>query len=110
MAIALRNIFLCLKSMVSLAKIDFLQPEKFNQNFMPNSLDPDKYARLKAELKTPYKGFRKFIYFSFGVSALLGALIFLTQLIAGRGIGNTLPNFALQVGVIALMVWLYRLE
>jgi len=77
---------------------------------MPNSLDPDKYARLKAELKTPYKGLRKFIYFSFGVSALLGAFIFLTKLIAGGEIGNTLPNFALQIGVIALMVWLYRLE
>lgn len=77
---------------------------------MSNSLDPDKYERLKSELKTPYKGLRKFIYFSFGVSGLLGALIFFTKLIAGREIGETLPNFALQVGLVALMVWLYRLE
>ena len=77
---------------------------------MSNSLEPNKYKRLKAELKNPYKGLRKFIYFSFGVSALLGAFIFLTKLIAGREIGETLPNFALQVGVVALMIWLYRLE
>jgi hypothetical protein len=31
-------------------------------------------------------------------------------LLAGRDVAGVLPNFALQVGVVALMVWLYRLE
>lgn len=73
-------------------------------------LSPEKYARLRAEVKAPYKGLRKFIYISFGASGLIGAFIFLTQLLAGREVGAALPNFALQIGVVALMVWLFRLE
>ncbi|MDJ0703662.1 MAG: DUF3493 domain-containing protein [Leptolyngbyaceae cyanobacterium MO_188.B28] len=73
-------------------------------------LTPEKYARLRAEAKAPYKGLRKFIYLSFGASGLIGAFIFLTQLLAGREVGAALPNFALQLGVVALMVWLFRLE
>lgn len=72
--------------------------------------EPEKYAQLKAELKTPYRGLRQFIYFGFGASGFIGAFIFLMQLIAGREVNAVLPNFALQVGVVALMVWLFRLE
>jgi hypothetical protein len=73
-------------------------------------LTPEKYARLRAELKTPYRGLRQFVYLACGISGLLGAFIFLTQLLAGREVGDTLPNFALQVGVVAVMVWLFRWE
>lgn len=73
-------------------------------------LDPEKYAQLKAELQAPYRGLRQFIYIGCGVSGFIGAFIFLTQLLAGREVSAGLPNFALQVGVVALMVWLYRLE
>lgn len=73
-------------------------------------LDPELYAQLRAEAKAPYRGLRQFIYFGFGASGLIGAFIFLMQLIAGRQVEATLPNFALQVGVVALMVWLFRLE
>lgn len=76
----------------------------------PQNLSPEKYARLRAEAKAPYKGLRKFIYLSFGASGLIGAFVFLAQLLAGREIGAALPNFALQIGVVALMVWLFRLE
>ncbi|MGF1492913.1 MAG: DUF3493 domain-containing protein [Microcoleaceae cyanobacterium] len=77
--------------------------------FDPQS-DPEKYARLKAELKSPFRPLRQFIYFSFGVSGFIGALVFLVQLIAGRQVASALPNFALQVGLVTLMIWLFRIE
>lgn len=73
-------------------------------------LNPEKYARLRAEVKAPYKGLRKFVYLSFGASGLIGAFIFLAQLIAGRDVGAAAPNLALQLGVVALMVFLFRWE
>lgn len=73
-------------------------------------LTPEQYARLKAESKAPYRGLRQFVYVAFGASGFIGALIFLSKLLVGEEIGATLPNFALQVGVVALMVWLFRLE
>lgn len=76
----------------------------------PANLDPEKYARLKAEAQAPYRALRQFIYIGCGASGFMGAFIFLAQLLAGRNVGGALPNFALQVGVIALMVWLYRWE
>jgi hypothetical protein len=72
--------------------------------------DPERFARLRAEAKAPYRGLRKFVYFAFGASGLIGAFIFFTQLIAGRDVGDALPNFALQIGVVALMVWLFRID
>jgi hypothetical protein len=67
-------------------------------------------ARLRAEAKSPYRGLRIFVYGVCGASGLIGAFIFLTTLLAGRASVATLPNFALQVGVVAVMVWLVRLE
>ncbi len=72
--------------------------------------DPEKYARLKAEAQAPYKGLRQFFYIAFGASGFIGALVFLAQLAAGRNGMDALPNFALQVGIVALMIWLFRLE
>lgn len=73
-------------------------------------IDPQKYARLKAEAKAPYKGLRQFFYLAFAASGFVGAVIFLARLLAGGDIASALPNFALQVGVVALMIWLFRLE
>ena len=70
----------------------------------------EQYARLKAEAKAPYKGLRKFIYLAFGASGFIGALIFLAQLAAGREVTSALPNLALQIGIVALMVFLFRWE
>lgn len=75
-----------------------------------SKLDPDQIARLRAEVKAPYRPLRQFIYIAFGASGLIGATIFLAQLAAGRDVVAALPNFALQTGVVALMIWLYRLE
>lgn len=72
--------------------------------------DPEKYAFLKAEAVAPYRGLRKFVYVSFAASGAIGAFIFLTKLLAGQAVGDTLPNLALQMGVVALMIWLFRLE
>ncbi|MFM2313494.1 MAG: hypothetical protein RLZZ04_2770 [Cyanobacteriota bacterium] len=75
-----------------------------------NNLSPEKYARLKAESKAPYRGFRKFFYLAFGASGLIGAFVFLAKLAAGQDLANNLPNFALQIGVVALMVFLFRID
>ena len=75
-----------------------------------NNLSPEKYARLKAEAKAPYKGLRMFFYVSFGASGLIGAFVFLARLAAGKDISTDLPNLALQIGVVALMVFLFRWE
>jgi hypothetical protein len=76
----------------------------------PRNIDPALYAQLKAESKAPYRGLRKFVYFACGTSGAIGGVVFLTQLMAGRDVANALPNFALQIGVVALMVALFRWE
>ncbi|NEP55507.1 MAG: DUF3493 domain-containing protein [Symploca sp. SIO2G7] len=76
----------------------------------PRNLSPERYARLQAEVKAPYRSFRKFIYFACAASGLTGAFIFLAQLVAGRDVTTALPNLALQIGVVALMVGLFRWE
>jgi hypothetical protein len=77
---------------------------------IPKGMSPEKYKRLMAEAQAPYKGLRKFVYGAFGASGAIGAFIFLTQVLAGRDVGSALPNLLLQVGVVALMVFLFRLE
>lgn len=79
----------------------------------PSSLrqtDPDRYAHLRAEAAAPYRGVRQFFYFSFGASGFVGGLVFLGQVLAGRDLQTALPNLALQSGLVALMVWLFRIE
>jgi hypothetical protein len=76
----------------------------------PNNLKPQQYARLKAEVAAPYRGLRQFIYISVGASGFIGAFVFFFQLLAQRDIEQALPNFALQLGVIGLMVFLWKWE
>ncbi len=73
-----------------------------------SSLEPDKFARLRAEAKAPYRPLRKFIYLAFGISGLLGAFIFLVQIAAQRDVAEALPNLGVQIAVVALMVVLFR--
>ncbi len=75
-----------------------------------NRLHPEQYARLKAEIASPYRSVRKFIYIGVGASGLIGGFVFFFKLLAGRDIESTLPNLALQVGVVTLMVFLWRWE
>lgn len=81
-----------------------------NRDRIPPGMSPEKYKRLMAEAKAPYKGLRKFVYGTFAASGAIGAFIFLTQVLAGRDVSTALPNLALQVGVVALMIFLFRLE
>jgi hypothetical protein len=75
-----------------------------------NRLDPERYAHLKAEAIAPYRGLRKFIYLACGASGFIGAVVFLSQLFAGRDVETALPNFALQAGVVGVMIFLWRWE
>ncbi|RMG05328.1 MAG: DUF3493 domain-containing protein [Cyanobacteria bacterium J055] len=72
--------------------------------------DRERYDRLRSEAKAPYRGLRKFVYVAFGASGCIGGLVFFAQILSGRDVAGALPNFALQIGVVALMVWLFRLE
>ena len=85
-------------------------PDNAPRKTPPKGMDPDLYARLKSEANAPYRGLRRFVYLSFAASGAIGGFIFLTQLLAGQDVTSTLPNLGVQVGVIALMVWLLRLE
>ena len=75
-----------------------------------NNLTPEKYAFLRAEAEAPYKGFRKFIYFGIGASGAIGAFVFFVQIIAGKNVSDSLGNLAIQLAVIALMIFLFRFE
>ncbi|MFM7559464.1 DUF3493 domain-containing protein [Cylindrospermopsis raciborskii] len=71
-------------------------------------LDPNIKNRLKAEIASPYKGLRQFIYIGMGASGLIGAFVFFFQILAGRN--QALPNFALQIGIVAIMALLWKWE
>jgi hypothetical protein len=71
---------------------------------------PQRYAYLRKEALAPYRGLRHFIYLSLGISGSLGAFIFLMQALAGKSLGQSLGNFALQVAVVAVMVGLFRYD
>jgi Low psii accumulation1 / Rep27 len=73
-------------------------------------LSKEQYARLKAEIAAPYRGVRQFIYIGVGASSFIGAFVFLFRVLAGRDIDSTLPNLALQLGILALMIFLWRWE
>jgi hypothetical protein len=75
-----------------------------------NRLNPEQYASLKAEIAAPYRGLRQFIYIAFGASGSIGAFVFFFQVLAGRNIESAMPSLALQVGIVALMVFLWRWE
>ncbi|WP_052055651.1 DUF3493 domain-containing protein [Myxosarcina sp. GI1] len=75
-----------------------------------SNLSPEKYARLQAEAKAPFKGLRKFFYLAFAASGFIGAMIFLAKLAAGKDVASNLPNFMLQLGLIGLMFLLYSWE
>jgi len=73
-------------------------------------MSQERFDRLIAESKAPYKGLRKFIYGSLGASGAIGGFVFFTKILAGRDVAESLPNLALQIGVVALMVFLFRWE
>jgi hypothetical protein len=85
-------------------------PDSSRSDRPPKGMSPEKYARLKAEAKAPYKGLRKVIYGTAGASGAIGAFVILTQLLAGGDVSQALPNLLVQFGVLAVVVMLFRLE
>ncbi len=75
-----------------------------------NPINPEQYARLKAEIAAPYRSLRQFLYLGFAASAFIGAFIFFFQVLAGRNIDSAAPNLVLQLGIFALMIFLWRWE
>ncbi|MDZ8140044.1 MAG: DUF3493 domain-containing protein [Nostoc sp. DedQUE04] len=75
-----------------------------------NRLNPEQYASLKAEIAAPFRGLRQFFYIAFAASGSLGAFVFFFQVLAGRDVESALPNLALQVGIVALMIFFWRWE
>jgi len=73
-------------------------------------VDENLKNRLKTEAMNPYRGLRQFIYISAGSSAFIGAFIFFFQLLAGRNVASTIPNLGIQLGIVTLMVVLWRWE
>jgi hypothetical protein len=76
----------------------------------PDSIDPELWRRLQAEAKSPFRGLRQFIYFSCAASGAIGGVVFFFKLLAGRDLETTIPNLAIQAGVVGLMVLLLRID
>jgi hypothetical protein len=71
--------------------------------------NPEKYARLKAESKAPYRNLRKFVYLSLAASGFIGAFTFLMRILAGKGnLSEDLGSLALQISIVVLMILLFR--
>jgi hypothetical protein len=90
--------------------MDKFMSQKPSDSSKPPHMPAEKYARLKAEAKAPYKGLRKFVYGAVGASGGIGAFVFLTQILAGRDVSTALPNLLVQLGVIGVVILLFRLE
>jgi Low psii accumulation1 / Rep27 len=76
----------------------------------PDSIDPELWRRLQAEAKSPFRGLRQFVYVSCALSGAIGGVVFFFKLLAGRDLEATIPNLAVQIGVVALMVFLLRID
>lgn len=76
----------------------------------PDSIDPELWHRLQAEAKSPFRGLRQFVYVSCAISGAIGGIVFFFKLLAGRDLDATIPNLALQIGVVALMILLLRID
>lgn len=77
---------------------------------MPQKFSPEKMARLREEAQNPYRSLRQFVYICFGISGGVGGVVFLAQIAAGRDLEKAIPNFAVQAGVVGLMILLWRWE
>ena len=77
---------------------------------MPQKFSPEKLQRLRTEAKNPYRTLRQFIYVCFAISGFVGGVVFLAQIAAGNDLSTAVPNFAVQAGVVGLMIFLWRWE
>jgi high-affinity Fe2+/Pb2+ permease len=76
----------------------------------PQGMSTEKYARLRAEAKAPYRGLRRVVYLTAGASAAIGAFIMITQGLAGRATADLGVNLLIQFGVLGTAGLLWWLE
>ncbi|BAC91737.1 DUF3493 domain-containing protein [Gloeobacter violaceus] len=67
-------------------------------------------ASLRVESRHPWRKLRLGLYLAFGASGVVGFFVAFFRVLAGRELPVSLTNLAVQSGVIALMVFLWRLE
>ncbi|AGY57839.1 DUF3493 domain-containing protein [Gloeobacter kilaueensis] len=67
-------------------------------------------ARLLTEAANPFRKLRLWLYLAFGASGVIGFFVAFFRVLAGRELQSSLINLAVQSGVIALMVILWRFE
>ena len=77
---------------------------------MSQKFSPEKLQRLRTEAQNPFRTLRQFVYICFGISGFVGGVVFLAQIAAGKDLGNAVQNFAVQAGVVGLMIFLWRWE
>ena len=77
---------------------------------MSQKFSPEKLQRLRTEAQNPFRTLRQFVYICFGISGFVGGVVFLAQIAAGNDLGNAVQNFAVQAGVVGLMIFLWRWE
>ncbi|MFH7243764.1 MAG: DUF3493 domain-containing protein [Spirulina sp.] len=85
------------------------RPDSPSPQRPPQGMSPEKYARLRAEAKAPYRGLRRVVYLTAGASAAIGAFIMVTQGLAGRATEDLGLNLLIQFGVlgtVGLLLWL----
>ncbi len=76
----------------------------------PAQLPKEDRIRLMSELEAPYRGVRQFIYVAVGASGALGAFVFFFRVLAARDLAHSVPSLALQLGVLAAAIALFRWE
>jgi hypothetical protein len=76
----------------------------------PDSIDPELWTRLQAEAKSPFRGLRQFVYVSCALSGAIGGVVFFFKLLAGRDLETTIPNLGVQITVVAVTVWLLKID
>ncbi len=75
----------------------------------PSGMSQERYDRLLAEAEAPTKVCESLFMLLLGHRVQSGVCFF-AKILAGRDLADSLPNFALQMGVVALMVFLFRWE
>ncbi|WP_017324230.1 DUF3493 domain-containing protein [Synechococcus sp. PCC 7336] len=73
-------------------------------------LSIEERVQLTAELAAPYRKLRQFIYITCLASGGIGAFVFFFRALAGRALDQTLPSLALQLGISAGAIALFRWE
>ena len=73
-------------------------------SFKGNDLDPTLKAKLQQELKSPWRGLRRALWFTLWASAVLGLLVMASRLASGGTVA--LNDAFVQIGALVLCSYL----